>query len=70
MMYRILPLALILGVLSACGSSADTAAPGAPTAGEQQALDDAAEMLESERLPASAVPPTQTANPAPAPAAS
>lgn len=51
----LLPLAL-LPALAACGSAAaDT--PGGVSAGEAEALDDAAEMLDQRRLPAQALPP-------------
>lgn len=40
--------------LSACGRSDD--APGAVSAGEQKALDDAAEMVEGQKLDPAAIP--------------
>lgn len=54
-----LSLALLLG---ACGS--DNREAGGVTKDEAEALDEAAEMLEGQRLPAEAIPP-----PASAPAA-
>ncbi|MFN4020810.1 MAG: hypothetical protein ACK4IC_09870 [Erythrobacter sp.] len=51
----LLPLVL-LPALAACGS-AGADAPGGVSAGEAEALDDAAEMLDQRRLPESALPP-------------
>ena len=47
-------LLLALGALSACGSEPGS---GGATAGEAQALDDAAAMIEEKRLPDSALRP-------------
>lgn len=56
----ILALALMLGACS--GSNSDSAAaPGGVTAGEARALDDAAQMIDDQRLPAGAVPSAQPA---------
>ena len=55
-------LALVL-LLAGCGQS-DTA-PGAVTPGEEKALNEAAEMVESQRLNPSAVPPAPPLAPAP-----
>ncbi len=52
---------LALSGLAACSSESG---PGGVTAGEAQALDDAAEMLEAQRLPDSALRPP-AAQPAP-----
>lgn len=51
----LLPLAL-LPALVAC-DSAGPDAPGGVSAGEAEALDDAAEMLDQRRLPPEALPP-------------
>lgn len=51
----LLPLAL-LPALAAC-DSAGVDAPGGVSAGEAEALDDAAEMLDQRRLPTEALPP-------------
>lgn len=59
-MKQLAPLALVL-LLAACGRS--DSAPGAVTPGEEKALNEAAEMIEGQRLNPSAVPPI-----APAPA--
>ena len=52
-MLRCLSLFAILA-LAACGSEPG---PGGATAGEAKALDDAAEMIESRRMPQAAVRP-------------
>ena len=49
--------------LSACGSSSQ---PGGITEGEARALDEAAEMIEKDRLPAEALRPPAGAQAAPA----
>lgn len=47
------PLALIgLAALAACNSSTDGADPGPVTEQEAQALEDAASMLDEQRMPA------------------
>ena len=49
-------------MLAGCGNDNDPG-PGGVTVGEARALDDAAEMLEEQRLPAEAVPtPTPAAS--------
>lgn len=50
--------------LAACGSGND--APGGVTAGEAKALDEAAEMLEAQKLSPSAIPPVPHTEPTPA----
>lgn len=50
-MLALLPLALI----AACGPSDSDPGPGGVTVGEARALDDAAEMLEHQRLPPGAI---------------
>ena len=47
---------VLLLTLAACGSEPG---PGGVTAGEAKALDEAAEMLEAQRLPESALKPAQ-----------
>jgi hypothetical protein len=55
--------------LAGCGNDNDPG-PGGVTVGEARALDEAAEMLEQQRLPAKATPtPTPTASPAVEPSA-
>ncbi len=54
-------IVLALCALAACNSEPG---PGGVTAGEAKALDDAAEMLEEQRLPDSAIPPPAPASPA------
>jgi hypothetical protein len=56
-------LAAIL-LLSACGSGDNDPWPGGVTVGEARALDEAAEMLDEQRLPADALPPESKAPPA------
>ena len=53
--------------LAGCGNDNDPG-PGGVTVGEARALDEAAEMLEQQRLPAEASP-TATASPAAEPSA-
>ena len=64
-MRRTLALAAIL-LLAACGKADNEPGPGSVTVGEARALDEAAEMVEGQRLPPELV---QPAAPAPAPAA-
>jgi hypothetical protein len=53
---RVPALLLLVACLAACdGAGAD--APGGVSAGEAEALEDAAEMLDERRLPAQALPP-------------
>lgn len=66
MIRKTLIAAMALAVLSGCDSASEPPPPGAPTAGERRALDDAAEMIEDQRLPASAIPATQASEEAPA----
>lgn len=58
---------LLLFALAACGQDADPG-PAAVTADEERALDEAAEMIEAQRLPADMLrmpaPATVTATPA------
>ena len=52
-----LPLILLLILLSAACSRPDNASgAGGVSAGEARALDDAAQMLDSQQLPAAAIP--------------
>jgi hypothetical protein len=62
---RIFCALLGLAALTACGKSDNDPGPGGVTVGEARALDEAAEMVEQRRMPASALRP-----PAPAPSAS
>ena len=65
--------ALLLAVLvcAACSRPDNAAGAGGVSAGEAKALDDAAEMVQSQQLPASAIPaPQNTASAQPAPAPS
>lgn len=65
---RTLPIALALLALTACGKADNDPGPGGVTVGEAKALDEAAEMIESERPPAQVVPPVEQPAPAaPAP---
>jgi hypothetical protein len=56
-------LSALFLLLAACGSDTDPG-PGGVTVGEARALDEAAEMLDEQRLPPEALP-----SPAPGPAA-
>ena len=58
-------IVLALCALTACGSEPG---PGGVTAGEAKALDDAAEMLEAQRLPENALRPPAAQSPAAQPA--
>jgi hypothetical protein len=62
-MPRTLALAAIL-LLAACGKADNEPGPGGVTMGEARALDEAAEMVEGQRLPPELAQPA-----APAPAA-
>ena len=55
-MFRLILLAALAAVLAACGSAAADA-PCGVCAGEAEALEEAAEMLDQRRLPAEALPP-------------
>jgi hypothetical protein len=63
---RLLLLAALVPLLAACDSGG-AEAPGGVSAGEAQALDEAAEMLDKRSLPPEALPPE--AGPPPAPSA-
>ncbi len=65
-MPRLLLLAALVPLLAACDSGG-AEAPGGVSAGEAQALDEAAEMLDKRSLPPEALPPE--AGPPPAPSA-
>lgn len=49
-MRRVISLAAIL-LLAACGKADNEPGPGGVTVGEARALDEAAEMIEGQRLP-------------------
>lgn len=68
-MRAIATLAPVLAVLlSGCGNG-DQSGPGGVTTAESKALDEAAEMIEQQRLPQEALrPPAVRATSAPAPA--
>ena len=68
-MSRSVVLAAIL-LLTGCGKADNEPGPGGVTVGEARALDEAAEMIEAERLPPEAIPPGGQSGPAAAPAAS
>jgi hypothetical protein len=58
-----LVLAAVLLALAGCGKPANKPGPGGVTAGEARALDEAAEMIEAQRLPDSALRPGASAVP-------
>lgn len=53
------PLAMIVALVG-CGKADNEPGPGGVTVGEARALDEAAEMIDAGRLPASAAPTTPT----------
>jgi hypothetical protein len=55
-------------LLSGCGASDNDPGPGAVTVGEARALDQAAEMLDQQRLPERAPPSALPAGETPGPA--
>ena len=57
-------------LLAGCGKADNEPGPGGVTVGEARALDEAAEMIEAERLPPEAIPPGGQSGPAAAPATS
>lgn len=57
---RALPILIALFCLSACGKQDNAPGPGGVSVGEAKALDEAAEMLEGQRVPVTP-PPTQAA---------
>jgi hypothetical protein len=63
------PILTVLAALAltSCGKADNDAGPGGVSVGEAKALDEAAQMLEAQRLPAEAA---AAASPAPSPAAS
>jgi hypothetical protein len=65
---RALPAALAgMLLLAGCGPNDTDSGPGGVTVGEARALDEAAEMLDEQRLPAEALPPPSKSGTAPAP---
>ena len=63
------PILTVLAALAltGCGKADNDAGPGGVSVGEAKALDEAAQMLEAQRLPAEAA---VAASPAPSPATS
>ena len=59
---RTLPAVCALGLLSACGAGDNDLGPGGVTVGEARALDEAAAMLDEQRLPEQAVPAATTSS--------
>jgi hypothetical protein len=68
-MSKLAPLFALL-VLTACGKADNEPGPGGVTMGEARALDEAAEMIEAQRLPPEAIPPVGQSGPVAAPTAS
>ena len=62
-MRRTAPLLAVL-LCAACSRPDNAAGAGGVSAGEARALDDAAEMVESQQLPAAAIPAPQAPVPA------
>lgn len=58
----ILLLSAAILLLGACGQAEDEAGPGGVSVGEAKALDEAAEMIESRRLPEQALPDASNAS--------
>ncbi len=52
-------------LLSACSKPDNASGPGGVTVGEARALDDAAEMIEKQQLPPTAIPSAPVAAPVP-----
>ncbi|MGE3689993.1 MAG: hypothetical protein AB7F98_01285 [Novosphingobium sp.] len=64
-LWKLMPLAAPL-LLTACGTGNSDPGPGGVTAGEAKALDEAAEMIEKQRLPQEALKvPSPTPSPTP-----
>ena len=57
-------------LLAGCGKADNEPGPGGVTVGEARALDEAAEMIEAQRLPPEAIQPGGQSGPAAAPATS
>ena len=57
MRYPAITLALLS--LAACGKADNDSGPGAVTVGEARALDEAADMIEAQKLPPEAAQPAQ-----------
>ena len=68
-MSRFAALAALL-LLAGCSKADNDPGPGGVTVGEARALDEAAEMIEAQRLPPEAIPPVGQPGPVAAPAAS
>jgi hypothetical protein len=54
---RTASIGLAVVLLAGCGPNDTDPGPGGVTVGEARALDEAAEMLDEQRLPAEALPP-------------
>lgn len=52
-------MTLLALALAACGSGGDSSAPGGVSEGEAKSVEEAAEMLDAQRLPENALPPTE-----------
>lgn len=65
-LLSVLSVAAFAPLLAGC-DAIGVQAPGGVSAGEAEALDDAAEMLDERRLPPEAFPPEAQVPPAPAP---
>lgn len=50
------PVLIALALLAACGKADNEPGPGGVTVGEARALDEAAAMVEQQRLPPEAIP--------------
>jgi hypothetical protein len=68
-MRFLFPLSVLI-FLAACGQKDTDPGPGGVSVGEARALDEAAAMLDQQRLPASALPSGTPSPPRPSPSAS
>ena len=66
MALRAIPMLVAMLMLAGCGGGDSQSGPGGVTANEAKALDEAAEMVEKQRLPEDALrTPSPTLSPAP-----